>query len=95
MKVDHHKSVSPAVLDAAYGIFADATAAYHARGQSDYDDYKNKLPVEWRDKYHYILQWGPMWFSTLLEINRGREVWLKILAKNNSDFLFLRVSRIC
>ena len=74
MKIDHHKSVSPAVLDAAYGLFADATAALNARGESDYNDYLDKLPAEWRNKYHYILQWCPMWFPTLLEINRGREV---------------------
>ena len=95
MKVDNHKSVSAAVLDAAYGLFADATAAFNARGESDFNDYLDKLPAEWRNKYHYILQWCPMWFSTLLEINRGREVCVKMKSKNTSYFLsFCRVSRI-
>ena len=75
MKIDHHKSVSPYVLDAAYQLFGDATAAYKARGQADYKQYLAKIPKEWRDKYHYLIQWGVMWFSTLLEINRGREVF--------------------
>ena len=77
MKIDHHKSVSPLVLDAAYQLFGDVMAAYKARGQADYEDYLNKIPAEWRDKYHYLMQWGVMWFSTLLEVNRGREVFHK------------------
>lgn len=74
MKIDHFKSISPDVLDGAYELFAAATAAYNARGREDYQEYLAKIPLEWRDRYHYILQWGPMWFATLLEINRGREV---------------------
>ena len=56
MKIDHHKSVSPLVLDAAYQLFGDVMAAYKARGQADYEDYLNKIPAEWRDKYHYLMQ---------------------------------------
>ena len=90
MKVDHHKSLSPEVLDAAYKLFADASAAYNARGAADYDEYLKKIPYGWRNKYHYILQWGPMWFGTLLEINRGREVefYQKITRKFETFNLF-------
>ena len=88
MKVDHHKSVSPAVLDGAYKLFADATAAYDARGAPDYQDFLNKLPQDWRNKYHYILQWCPMWFATLLEVNRGREV--RDHQKNDTFYFFLQ-----
>ena len=84
MKIDHYKSVSPDVLDGAYKLFADANAAYNARGAIDYKDYLEKLPADWRDKYHYILQWCPMWFATLLEINRGREVRGKLISKTIS-----------
>jgi len=73
MKIDHYKTLPPDVLDAAYELFANATAAYHARGQENYREYLKKIPAEWKDKYHYLLQWGAMWFATLLEVNRGRE----------------------
>jgi hypothetical protein len=54
MKIDHFKSISPDVLDGAYELFAAATAAYNARGREDYQEYLAKIPLEWRDRYHYI-----------------------------------------
>ena len=55
-----------------------------------YKELIKKLPVEWRSKYHYLIQWGAQYLLMLHTAKRGREVNIHSFTLINFLEMFLK-----
>ena len=69
----HHPEVDPETMEAIYHLGNAAMEALVARGTDEYEEKLSKIPVEFRDKLNYVIQWISMILLVLFECRRGQE----------------------
>ena len=69
----HYGEVDPVTMEMIFELLANVEEALEKRGEADYDTYLNKIPLEYREKLHYLQQWGAVFTVLLFEARRGGE----------------------
>ena len=91
MEVKHGKFLSPELMEGIMEVVAIACATYEKRGTPEYETLLAKLPEQYRDNYHKLIQMGVQYCITFFFAQRGREgvAALKVgdLIKEESDTL--------
>ena len=60
-------------MEMIFELLADVEEVIMKRGQADYDTYLAKIPLTYRNKVNYLLQWGAVFCDLLFEVRRGGE----------------------
>ena len=91
MEVKHGKFLSPELMEGIMEVVSIACDAFDARGTPGYETLLARLPEEYRDCYHKLIQMGAQYCVTLFFAQRGREsvaaMQVGDLIKEESDTL--------
>ena len=93
----HYGEVDPYTMEAIFTLLNDTAAALKNRGTPEYDSLLNKIPVHWRNKLNYILQYGAEFAAQMFGVRRGQENMrdlkkadFQILEDHIKDFKYIK-----
>ena len=87
--VDHTKSLPDEVTAGIHTLLGNLqTLMKHRRDQnlSAYMSALNKIPPDYRQKYHILLVWGAQYTVTCFDLRRGRE-GIEFLTKHHFNLV--------
>ena len=91
MEVKHGKFLCPELMEGIMEVVSIACDTFDARGTPEYETLLARLPEEYRDCYHKLIQMGAQYCVTLFFAQRGREsvaaMQVGDLIKEESDTL--------
>ena len=89
MATKHRRFLPPDFLEGVLWLVPLAVKCYNTRGTAEYSEHLDKLPVDFRDNYHKIIQWGVQYFITLFFGMRGlegtKQLKVQDLVKEDND----------
>ena len=69
----HHEEVDPKTLLKIYQLVMAAKDVIECRGSSDYEEKLKKIPAQYHNRVHYVVQWGAELILMMYEVRRGVE----------------------